>query len=53
MPGTHEEWVIGEAGVLVKDAFTCYGYEASVIGYMWVQSVGEMKEQIHSAVLQD
>jgi len=31
----------------LKDAVTCCGYEASVIGYMCVQSVGEMKQQIH------
>lgn len=43
MHGTHEGWVIGEGSVSLKDAVTCHGYEASVIGYMWIQSVGEMK----------
>jgi hypothetical protein len=44
MPGTYEERVIGEGSVLSKDTVICYGYEVSVIGYMWVQSVGEMKQ---------
>ena len=44
MPDTYEERVIGEGSVLSKDAVTWYGYEVSVIGYMWEQSVGEMKQ---------
>jgi hypothetical protein len=50
---TCHDWAIGEGSDLFKDAVTCCCYGASVNGYVWVQSVGELRQQIDSAVLQD